>query len=145
MLTLVFLNPNMSCLCKQCRSEEANWSGSALFAIQYFSLYQQPGASNLIYLKIRSGCGILIYSAWKRVKSYFLGEVRKISKNVVSWIFLMNNQALSIGTGKHDQTVYTQIRSCRIWHASDLDLHCLPLNTAVLDKSTSNEMKMFKF
>ena len=33
-LTLVLLNLDMSCLCKQCRSEEANWSGSALFAIE---------------------------------------------------------------------------------------------------------------
>ena len=27
----------------QLASEEANWSGSALFAIQYLDLYQQPG------------------------------------------------------------------------------------------------------
>ena len=41
-LTLVL---NMPCLCKQCRSDqlassEANWSGSALFVIQYVNLYQ---------------------------------------------------------------------------------------------------------
>ena len=39
-LTLVLLNPDMSCLCKQCRS--------ALFATRYINLYQQPGLSNLI-------------------------------------------------------------------------------------------------
>ena len=38
-LTLVLLNPDMSCLCKQCRSRsvgfrEANWSGPALFVIK---------------------------------------------------------------------------------------------------------------
>ena len=28
--------------------EEANWSGSALFVIQYVNSYQQSGSSNLI-------------------------------------------------------------------------------------------------
>ena len=32
----------------QLASEEANWSGSALFTIKYVNLYQQPGSSNLI-------------------------------------------------------------------------------------------------
>ena len=27
-------------------SEEANWSGSAVFVIKYVSLYQEPGSSN---------------------------------------------------------------------------------------------------
>ena len=31
--------------------EEANWSKSALLAIKYLNLYQQPGLSNLIGLK----------------------------------------------------------------------------------------------
>ena len=45
--TLVLLNPDIPCLCKQwrCRSsessEEAKWSRSALFVIQYVNLYQQ--------------------------------------------------------------------------------------------------------
>ena len=44
-LIIVLLNPDMSCLRKQCRSdqlasEEANWSGSALFAIENVNLYQ---------------------------------------------------------------------------------------------------------
>ena len=52
-LTLVLLNPDMSCLCNsvdpdQLASEEANWSRSALFAIKYVNLYQQFGSSNLI-------------------------------------------------------------------------------------------------
>ena len=29
-------------------SEEANWSGSALFVIKYRNLYQQSGSNNLI-------------------------------------------------------------------------------------------------
>ena len=32
----------------QLASEEANWSGSALFVIKYVNLYQQPWSSNLI-------------------------------------------------------------------------------------------------
>ena len=39
----------------QLASEEANWSGSALFAIQYFNLYQQPGSSDLIGWKLEVG------------------------------------------------------------------------------------------
>ena len=36
-------------------SEKANWSGSALFAIQYRNMYQQPGSSNLIGWKLEVG------------------------------------------------------------------------------------------
>ena len=32
----------------QLASEEANWSGAALFVIQYMNLYQQGGLSTLI-------------------------------------------------------------------------------------------------
>ena len=39
----------------QFASEEANWSGSALFAIQYLNLYQQLGSSNLIGWKLEVG------------------------------------------------------------------------------------------
>ena len=42
-------------------AEEANWSGSALFVIQYVNLYQQTGSSNLNGWQ--SGRGISIYSA----------------------------------------------------------------------------------
>ena len=36
-------------------SEEANWSGSALFAIKYVNLYQQSGSSNLTGWKLGMG------------------------------------------------------------------------------------------
>ena len=36
-------------------SEEAKWSGSALFAIQYVNMYQQPGLSKPIGWKIEVG------------------------------------------------------------------------------------------
>ena len=39
----------------QLASSEANWSGSALFVIQYVNLYQQPGSSNLIGWKLEVG------------------------------------------------------------------------------------------
>ena len=44
------VHPDVTCLCRQCRSrsEEANWSGTALFFINYVILYQQPGAIYLI-------------------------------------------------------------------------------------------------
>ena len=39
----------------QLASEEAKWSGSALFVIQYVNLYQQPGSINLIGWKLEVG------------------------------------------------------------------------------------------
>ena len=39
----------------QLASEEANWSGSALFAIRYVNLYQQSGSSHLIGWKFEVG------------------------------------------------------------------------------------------
>ena len=50
-LTLVLLNPNIPCLCKQCRSR----SGSALFAFKYVHLHQQSGSSNLTGRKLEMG------------------------------------------------------------------------------------------
>ena len=51
---------DIPCLSKQCdpdqlASEEANWSGSALFAIKYVNLYQQTVSSNLIGWKLEMG------------------------------------------------------------------------------------------
>ena len=39
----------------QLASEEANWSGSALFAIKYVNLYQQTWSINLIAWKLEVG------------------------------------------------------------------------------------------
>ena len=39
----------------QLASEEANWSGTALFAIKYVNLYQQSRSSNLIGWKLEVG------------------------------------------------------------------------------------------
>ena len=59
-LTLLLLNMTCPALANradpdQLASEEANLSGSALFAIQYSNLYQQPGLSNLIGWKLEVG------------------------------------------------------------------------------------------
>ena len=47
-------------------SEEANWSGAALFNIKYVALYQQPGSSNLI-ADSYSGHGMVINLAWQEL------------------------------------------------------------------------------
>ena len=39
----------------QLASEEANWSGSTLFILQYLNLYEQLGSSNLIDWKVEMG------------------------------------------------------------------------------------------
>ena len=39
----------------QLASEEANWSGSALFAIQCVNLYEQSGSRNLIGWQLEFG------------------------------------------------------------------------------------------
>ena len=54
-LTLVLLNQDMPCLCKQWRSRSVgfSWSGSTLFVIKYVNLYQQPGSRYLIGWKLK--------------------------------------------------------------------------------------------
>ena len=50
-LTLVLLNPDITfanSVDPDQLASEANWSGSALFAIHYVNLYQHSGSSNLI-------------------------------------------------------------------------------------------------
>ena len=49
-------------------SEEANWSGSALFAIKYVNSYQQSGSINLIGWKFGKGVAS-IYSAGQGLNS----------------------------------------------------------------------------
>ena len=39
----------------QLASEEANWSGSALFVIKYVNSYPKPGPGNLIGWKLEVG------------------------------------------------------------------------------------------
>ena len=60
MLTLLLLNTICPVLANsvdpdQLASEEANWSGSALFVIKYVNFYRKPGSSNLIGWKLEVG------------------------------------------------------------------------------------------
>ena len=59
-LTLLLLNMTCPVLANsvdpdQLASEEANWSGFALFVIKYVNFYQKPGSSNLIGWKLEVG------------------------------------------------------------------------------------------
>ena len=45
----------MTCTVLSNSVEEANWSGSALFAIKYVDSYQQSGSNNLIGWKLEMG------------------------------------------------------------------------------------------
>ena len=59
-LTLLLLNTTCPVFANsvdpdQLASEEANWSGSALFVIKHMNLYQQTGSSNLIGTKLEVG------------------------------------------------------------------------------------------
>ena len=59
-LTLLLLNTTCPVLANsidpdQLASEEANWSGSALFGIKYVNFYQKPQSSNLIGWKLEVG------------------------------------------------------------------------------------------
>ena len=59
-LTLLLLNTTCPVLANsvdpdQLASEEANWSGSALFVIKYVNFYQKSGSSNLIGRKVEVG------------------------------------------------------------------------------------------
>ena len=59
-LTLLLLNMICPVLANsvdpdQLASDEANWSGSALFAIKYVNFYQKPGSSNLLGWKLEVG------------------------------------------------------------------------------------------
>ena len=68
--TLVMLNPDILCLCKQCRSRSVGfWRSQLIWLCTVCHLLCEFIATIQIkqsdWLKIRSGCGILIYSAWQ--------------------------------------------------------------------------------
>ena len=59
-LTLLLLSTTCPVLANsvdpdQLASEEANWSGSALFVIKYVNFYQKSGSNNLIGWKLEVG------------------------------------------------------------------------------------------
>ena len=63
LLTQVLLNPDMSCLCKQCRPRSSVgfwrsqliWICTIAIKYMYVNLYQQSGSSNLIGWKLEKG------------------------------------------------------------------------------------------
>ena len=63
-------------------SEEANWSGSSLLAIKYINFISTIRIKWSDWLKIRSGCGILIYSAWQGLNIFFLTNTTLWTKSV---------------------------------------------------------------
>ena len=69
-LTLVLLNPDIPCLCKQCRARSVGFWRSQLIWICTVC-HSLCGFISIIWIKesdwliIRSGLGILIYSAWQ--------------------------------------------------------------------------------
>ena len=62
MLTLVLLNPDIPAFANSVDTDQLpseNWTGSALFVIQYVNLYQQSGISYLIDWQLEMVCGSL--------------------------------------------------------------------------------------
>ena len=85
-LTLVLLNPDIPCLCKQCRSRSVGfwrsqliWIYTVCHSVCEFIATIQIKSSD--WLKIRSGRGILIYSAGQGLMLSLLG------KNCSRWHF----------------------------------------------------------
>ena len=60
-VNLVLLSPDMPCLCKKCRSRSTDWSCTVCHLV--FEFVWATWIKYFDWLKIRSGCGILIYSA----------------------------------------------------------------------------------
>ena len=89
-LTLVLLNLDMSCLCTQCRSRPAGFWRSQLILDLHclpFSIWICINNVNqVISLKIRSGHGILIYSAGQGLKSKWLLQFRHKKKQSLGTI-----------------------------------------------------------
>ena len=78
-LTLVLLIPDMSCLCKQCRSRSVGFWGSQLIWIctvchSVFEFVSTVWIKYSAWLKIRSGHGILIYSTGQGLSISYLKE-----------------------------------------------------------------------
>ena len=79
-LTLLLLHTTCPILANsvdpdQLASEEANWSRFALFVIKYVNFYQKIQIKYSDWLEIRSGHGILIYSAWQGLMLSTLGII----------------------------------------------------------------------
>ena len=89
-LTLVLLNPDIPCLGKQCRSRSVGFFRSQLIWIctvchKVCELKTTIQIKQSDWLKIRSGHGILIYSAWQ--------ELKEVKYQILSILKFMYNKA----------------------------------------------------
>ena len=82
-LTLVLLNPDMSFLCKQCRSRSVGF-WTALFAIKYVNLYQQSESNNLIGWKLEMGVASEFMDLFKILEQVWYGI--EVSQYLGSWL-----------------------------------------------------------
>ena len=110
-VTLVLLNPDMSCLCKQCTSRSVGfwrsqliWICTVCHSVCEFVSTTWIKQSNL--LTIRTGRGILFYSAWQRV--YTLRGMDTLSEEVTLKLFSTPSEKGSTLKGK---TLYWAILS----------------------------------
>ena len=96
-LTLLMLNMTCPVLANsvdpdQLASEEANWSGSALFVIKYVNFYQKSGSSNLIGWKLEVGMASNLFSKARVKQMYwiliedFLPFFTREATFVTSWL-----------------------------------------------------------
>ena len=81
-LTLLLLNTTCHVLANsvgpdQLDSEEANWSGSAVFVIKYVNFYQKPVSSNLIVWKLEMGVASSFIQQGKGLVWSDCAQVRK--------------------------------------------------------------------
>ena len=93
-LTVVLLNPDILCLCKQCRSRSVGfWRSQQIWictvchsVYEFLSTMWIKGSD---WLKIRRGWGILIYSAWQGLSTCVYAAL-------LSWIILALLAPLSV-------------------------------------------------
>ena len=116
-LTLVLLNPDMSCPYKQCRSRSVGFWRSQLILIctvchSVYEFMSTIWIKESDWLKIRSGWGILIYSAWQGL----------ICKQWYPCLALQFASVLVPGWYP-DEHISQPKHWCSV--ASDLSLHCL--------------------
>ena len=70
-LTLVLPNPNIPCLCKQCRFRSIFDLDLLCLSVSVWICIKRNNLDQVIWLaEIRSRHGILIYSAWQRLMVY---------------------------------------------------------------------------
>ena len=117
-LTLVLLNPDITCLRKQCRSRSVGFRRSTLFAIKYVNLYQQP--DQVIWLA----------ENYKWVWLLNLFSRTRVKRSLPLQIFIQWDCLIQIvDTNSHMewQTVTIQISGWLLQKPADLDLHCLQI------------------